>query len=1195
MKPLPVFLVSRADFFRRFFSFRLLLLAVEMLFFVFSFSRLRFLFSACVLALFVSCAGGGGGGGGGGTSPRAPFSFADESIVGMNVSIDGDYRELRSQRGANFSVTVFCSGVCGVEREVLFFRSLDDEISLQDEEDKDVRLLLNASTGAQELTVRFEAKRPGRYYYGVCIGEHCSAGVRLVVSGVAVTGVDVKFVVSGLAVLDVSADLVENDDRLNVTTALFCYGRQPCSDFPVDYYRATGEDEESFLHQEVPTLANDMAAEDAIEDIVTYIVNATYYGCGGPFSAEYCMSSRVRFDDEDGDGLSPRHDIDDDGDGLIELETAAQFFNIRYVLDGSGYQGIDGGTKSTQGCSACVGYELTADIDLASYGRFYAGGAGWLPVGTQSAPFTAIFSGNNFTVSNLYIARPAEDDVGLFGAVGATAELRDVHLARVNVTGDSGVGGLTGFGDGATIMVSSVAGTVSGNENVGGLMGRGEDATIGVSYALGTVSGDENVGGLTGFGRDATIMASYARVVVSGEENVGGLTGWGVNATVSFSYAAGEVSGNVSGGLVGFGLPKAVTLSYWDSDVSGITNGSGEPHTTAALQSPLAAADIYANWTQTCPQNDALPVWDFGTSGHYPLIRCMSGGLAAQAPDLPFFAGRVDLASAEVAAVDTLVLELSLVCAVESCETADQTVSFYLSRDAHISAEDIEIDSRSLGDLPSAGGMVRVAALLAAGTPPGPYYVGACLRGSCTSMSAVEELVVTGLGLVALTPEAMRVARGDSVEFDLDIYCFGSSPCAATLSYYRAVAPDTAGMRLGDLPVPEIAADTGRVLSFQDEADYAERAFYYVCLGSVYCTARVEILIDGDGDEVLDSIDVDDDGDGLIEIGTAEELDAMRYVLDGSGFRENAGAAVDMRGCPPAGCRGYELTADIDLASHGQREDGSAGWQPIGAQDAPFAAVFNGNNFTLSNLYIDRPAEDLVGFFGVLSGTALVRSVSLSDIEVRGKQGVGGLVGRVEAGGKVLFAAVRRGQVFGFAATFNDVGGLVGDATGATINASSFDGEVSGTGRYIGGLVGDGVNTTITASYAHGTVSGDTFVGGLVGRGESATITASYAAEDVSGTEDIGGLVGRGEGVTITASYAVGTVSGGNIGGLLGGLDSPAAVTASYWDSNVIDQDLVGFGEPRSTVQLQVPAEELRTAWEGQRCPGSAEAGVGFW
>ena len=804
MKPLPVFLVCRADFFRRFFSFRLLLLTVEMLFFVFSFSRLRFLFSACVLALFVSCAGGGGGGGGGsggGTSPRAPFSFADESIVGGNVSIDGDYRELRSQRFANFSLTVLCSGVCDEEREFLFFRSLDDEISLQDEEVGSV--LRNVSTGAQELTVRFEAKRPGRYYYGVCIGEHCSAGVRLVVSGVAVTGVDVRFVVSGVAVLDVSADLVENDDRLNVTTTLFCYGRQPCSDFPVDYYRATGEDGASRLQQEVPTLANDMAAEDAIEDIVTYIVNATYYGCGGPFSAEseseYCMSSPVRFDDEDGDGLSPRHDIDDDGDGLIELETAAQFFNIRHVLDGSGYRTILGGVKNTQGCSACVGYELTADIDLASYGRFYAGGAGWLPVGTQSAPFTAIFSGNNFTVSNLYIARPAEDDVGLFGAVGATAELRDVHLARVDVTGDSGVGGLTGFGDGATIRVSSVAGTVSGNENVGGLMGRGDNATIGVSYALGTVRGDVNIGGLTGSGRDATIMTSYARVAVSGEERVGGLTGWGVNATVSFSYAAGEVSGNVSGGLVGFGLPKAVTLSYWDREVSGITNGSGEPHTTAELQSPLAAADIYANWMQTCPQNDALPVWDFGTSGHYPLIRCMSGGLAAQAPDLPFIAGRVDLASAEVAAVDRLDLELSLVCAVESCETAEQTVSFHLSRDPHISAEDIEIASRSLGDLPSAGGMIRVRvddAMLPAGTPPGPYYVGACLRGFCTSALAVEELVVTGLGLVALTPETMRVARGGSVVLAADLYCFGSSSCApTTLSYYRSSALNTTGMQ----------------------------------------------------------------------------------------------------------------------------------------------------------------------------------------------------------------------------------------------------------------------------------------------------------------------------------------------------------------------------------------------------------------
>ena len=38
-----------------------------------------------------------------------------------------------------------------------------------------------------------------------------------------------------------------------------------------------------------------------------------------------------------------------------------------------------------------------------------------------------------------------------------------------------------------------------------------------------------------------------------------------------------------------------------------------------------------------------------------------------------------------------------------------------------------------------------------------------------------------------------------------------------------------------------------------------------------------------DGDGKVDSEDIDDDGDGLIEIETAAELDAVRYQLDGTG------------------------------------------------------------------------------------------------------------------------------------------------------------------------------------------------------------------------------------------------------------------------------------------------------------------------
>ena len=44
-------------------------------------------------------------------------------------------------------------------------------------------------------------------------------------------------------------------------------------------------------------------------------------------------------------------------------------------------------------------------------------------------------------------------------------------------------------------------------------------------------------------------------------------------------------------------------------------------------------------------------------------------------------------------------------------------------------------------------------------------------------------------------------------------------------------------------------------------------------------------FVDTDGDGVMNRVDIDDDGDGLIEIATAEDLYRVRYALKGDGIR----------------------------------------------------------------------------------------------------------------------------------------------------------------------------------------------------------------------------------------------------------------------------------------------------------------------
>ena len=99
------------------------------------------------------------------------------------------------------------------------------------------------------------------------------------------------------------------------------------------------------------------------------------------------------------------------------------------------------------------------------------------------------------------------------------------------------------------------------------------------------------------------------------------------------------------------------------------------------------------------------------------------------------------------------------------------------------------------------------------------------------------------------------------------------------------------------------------------------------------------------------AVDYDTDDDGLIEIRTPRQLDAVRHDPDGDGTPAAGGAAsyraafadaVDRLGCAGSeGCTGYELAADLDFDTNanGVADAGDAywngglGWTPIGSTD----------------------------------------------------------------------------------------------------------------------------------------------------------------------------------------------------------------------------------------------------------------------
>jgi len=207
-------------------------------------------------------------------------------------------------------------------------------------------------------------------------------------------------------------------------------------------------------------------------------------------------------------------------------------------------------------------FVLGADIDLDPTlpGRYIFGQA-VIPV------FAGVFDGRGHVISHLTIA--GGRNLGLFGSLTDTAEVRNIGVVDVNIIGSGG--------------------------NIGALAGYSDKGSIVACFSRGSVTGDDqHVGGLVGYNL-GSIAACYSRGSVSGHVMVGGLVGrndWGSIAT---SYSSASVTGTAEGGGLVGGYGGAVNSSFWDMQTSGQTSSSGGTgKTTAEMQ--MASTFRNAGW-----------------------------------------------------------------------------------------------------------------------------------------------------------------------------------------------------------------------------------------------------------------------------------------------------------------------------------------------------------------------------------------------------------------------------------------------------------------------------------------------------------------------------------------------------------------------------------------------------------------------
>ena len=254
-------------------------------------------------------------------------------------------------------------------------------------------------------------------------------------------------------------------------------------------------------------------------------------------------------------------------------------------------------------------------------------GKGWQPIGTWSlSAFTGTFDGQGHEIRDLFINRPDQSPVGLFGYTGEEGVIKDINMVGVTVTGYYYIGGLVGFNNGI-VTNSYSTGNVSGTVGmVGGLVGKNSD-TVSNSYSTAYVNGVVNAGGLVGDNWDGTVSNSYSTGNVMGSSCVGGLVAYNNRGAVTNSYSTGSVTGDEEvGGLVGRNYDSTVGDSFWDTETSGqATSNGGTGKTTTEMRD--FATFLGAGWnicTVTPGSTNSTCTWNIVNGVSYPFLSWQS-------------------------------------------------------------------------------------------------------------------------------------------------------------------------------------------------------------------------------------------------------------------------------------------------------------------------------------------------------------------------------------------------------------------------------------------------------------------------------------------------------------------------------------------------------------------------------------------
>ncbi|MBQ3643259.1 MAG: hypothetical protein II961_01565 [Candidatus Riflebacteria bacterium] len=264
----------------------------------------------------------------------------------------------------------------------------------------------------------------------------------------------------------------------------------------------------------------------------------------------------------------------------------------------------------------------------------------------------------------------------------------------------------------------------------------------------------------------------------------------------------------------------------------------------------------------------------------------------------------------------------------------------------------------------------------------------------------------------------------------------------------------------------------------------------------------------------------------------------------------------------------YKQTANIDLSDYGASYDEGKGWLPING----FVFYYNGNNYKITNLYINRPNDTSVGLFGDIYGN--ITNLGIENVSITCING-GAIAGNlldtdsVNPTSIISNCWIKGGRITSVGG--GPLGGLFGSVNAKSINNCFSNVEIERTCDQtgpIGGIAGDIGCETLKNCYSLGNISinGGDSVGGFAGTIQSDITENCFSKSNINVDSDqfsgsVGSFVGTNDSKKTLNCYCIGEIDfktrngSANVGSFVGGTggrgDCVSTIINCYSTGNV--------------------------------------------